>query len=161
LQHISQEGRKYVGYGPPEGVRYGDLTIYSFEYCLERGESYLLGVEDNFGDGMWLLLLCFLGLLCTWLKYIASTLTCCVHAFTGMCCDRGYGGYEFSLGNTLMYSSDFEKTFNDYVEHTFTVGEIYTRMPTRLPTSKPTKAETNSPTIKVEIGDPTVSPITP
>lgn len=40
-----------MGYGPPEGVRYGDLTIYSFEYCLERGETYLLGVEDNFGDG--------------------------------------------------------------------------------------------------------------
>ena len=79
----------------------------------------------------------------------------------GMCCDRGYGAYEFSLGDNLMYSSDFEKTFNDYVEHTFTVGEFYTRMPTKLPTTKPTKVETNSPTVKVEVGDPTVSPITP
>jgi len=118
-----------VGYGPPEGVRYGDLTIYSFEYCLERGETYLLGVEDNFGDGM--------------------------------CCDRGYGAYEFSLGNTLLYSSDFEKTFNDYVEHTFTVGEIYTKLPTKTPSSKPTLVETGSPTVKVEVGDPTASPITP
>lgn len=50
-----------MGYGPPEGVRYGDLTIYSFEYCLERGESYLLGVEDDFGDGTFLLLLFLCG----------------------------------------------------------------------------------------------------
>lgn len=79
----------------------------------------------------------------------------------GMCCDRGYGAYEFSLGNTLLYSSDFEKTFNDYVEHTFTVGEIYTKLPTKTPTSKPTQVETDSPTVKIEVGDPTASPITP
>ena len=80
---------------------------------------------------------------------------------TGMCCDRVYGAYEFSLGNTLLYSSDFEKTFNDYVEHTFTVGEIYTKLPTKTPSSKPTLVETGSPTVKVEVGDPTASPITP
>jgi hypothetical protein len=107
----------------------------------------------------------------SWLKKCTSLLEFNVHEyicshlvfshFIGMCCDRGYGGYEFSLGNTLMYTSDFEKTFNDYVEHTFTVGEVYTRIPTRLPTPKPTMAETNSPTITVEIGDPTASPITP
>ena len=57
-----------------------------------------------------------------------------------------------------MYSSDFEKTFNDYVEHTFTVGETYTRMPTKLPTLKPTKVETSSP---IAVGDPTMSPIIP
>jgi hypothetical protein len=81
--------------------------------------------------------------------------------FPGICCDRGFGAYEFSLGNSLMYSSDFEKTFNDYVEHTFTVGDLYTRQPNKVPTLEPTKAETASPTIKVEVGDPTASPITP
>ena len=51
LQHQSDNGRKYVDYGPPDGVRYGDLTVYSFEYCLKIGETYLLSLEDNFGDG--------------------------------------------------------------------------------------------------------------
>jgi hypothetical protein len=88
---------------------------------------------------------------CSFLSYYSYAV---FTLFLGMCCDRGYGAYEFSLGDTLIYSSDFEKTFNDYVEHVFTVGEIYTRAPTLLPV-------TTSPTIKVNIGDPTMSPIPP
>ena len=51
LRRQFSNGRQYVGYGPPDGVQYGDLTIYSFQYCLDRGETYVLSIEDNFGDG--------------------------------------------------------------------------------------------------------------
>ncbi|KAL7478194.1 hypothetical protein ACHAW6_003970 [Cyclotella cf. meneghiniana] len=126
LRRHFANGRQYVGYGPPDGVQYGDLTIYSFQYCLERGETYVLSIEDNFGDGL--------------------------------CCDRGYGAYEFALGGTVVYSSDFQKTFNDYVEHTFTVGEVYTAMPTKRPTNEPTKQATASPVVLLENGEPTSLP---
>ena len=43
---------EYIGYGPPEGVQYGDITIYSYSYCLTIGSTYTLAMEDNFGDGM-------------------------------------------------------------------------------------------------------------
>ena len=78
--------------------------------------------------------------------------------FTGLCCDRGYGAYEFALGGTVVYSSDFEKTFNDYVEHTFTVGEVYTAVPTKRPTDEPTKQTTASPVVSSVNGEPTFLP---
>ena len=43
---------EYIGYGPPDGVSYGDITLYSFSYCLTIGTTYTLAMEDNFGDGM-------------------------------------------------------------------------------------------------------------
>lgn len=94
-----------IDYGPPPGVTYGDLTIYSYSYCLELGSTYTLAVQDNFGDGL--------------------------------CCDNGIGGYEFSIGGTRVYSTDFKKTFYEYVEHTFTVGTKYTGLPTKTPTMRP------------------------
>ena len=58
----------------------------------------------------------------------------------------------------MVYSSDFEKTFNDYVEHTFTVGEVYTAVPTKRPTDKPTKQTTASPMVSLKNGEPTSLP---
>lgn len=76
----------------------------------------------------------------------------------GMCCERGYGAYEFSIGGALVYSSDFQKTFNDYVEHVFTVGQqVYTPMPSRTPTPLPT---TEAPAVNVVAGSPTMKPTT-
>mmetsp|Transcript_16257 Transcript_16257/g.23037 ORF Transcript_16257/g.23037 Transcript_16257/m.23037 type:complete len:675 (+) Transcript_16257:62-2086(+) len=102
--------KKMVDFGPPPGVSYGDLTIYSYSYCLDLGSSYTLAIEDNFGDGM--------------------------------CCGNGLGAYEFSIGDAKVYSTDFKKTFHDYVEHTFTVGTKYTSLPTKLPTPRPSPQPT-------------------
>ena len=107
-----------IDYGPPPDVSYGDLTIYSYSYCLDQGSTYTLAVEDNFGDGI--------------------------------CCENGLGAYEFSIADTKVYSTDFKKTFHDYVEHTFTIGKRYTSLPTKLPTQPPTGAEVN----QQEVEDP-------
>lgn len=89
---------EYIGYGPPDGISYGDITLYSFSYCLTIGTTYTLAMEDNFGDGM--------------------------------CCNRGVGGYEYLMDDVRVYTSNLEHTFNDYVEHTFTVKNLYTPSPT-------------------------------
>ena len=86
-----------IGSGPPQGVQYGDITLYSFSYCLTIGSTYTLAMEDNFGDGM--------------------------------CCRNGNGAYEYLIDNIIVYSSNFEKTFNDYIEHTFTIESSYTAEP--------------------------------
>ncbi|KAL7500690.1 hypothetical protein ACHAWT_008545 [Skeletonema menzelii] len=99
-----------IDFGPPPGVSYGDLTIYSYSFCLDLGSTYTLAIEDNFGDGI--------------------------------CCGNGLGAYEFSIGDAKVYSTDFKKTFHDYVEHTFTVGTKYTSLPTKLPTYRPAGANT-------------------
>ena len=44
--------KEMIDFGPPPSVSYGDLTIYSYSYCLELGSTYTLAIEDNFGDGM-------------------------------------------------------------------------------------------------------------
>lgn len=160
-----------MGYGPPDGVKYGDLTIYSFQYCLERGETYVLSIEDNFGDGESCMNhcrsnvcgLCGLGSCygsgaCSNYDMSILLLPCYAPIPTGLCCDRGYGAYEFALGGTVVYSSDFQKTFNDYVEHSFTVGEVYTAVPTKRPTSTPTKEPTASPVVLLGNGEPSLSP---
>lgn len=95
----------YIGYGPPEGISYGDFKLYSFSYCLNVGSTYTLSMEDNFGDGM--------------------------------CCTRGYGGYEYYIGGSRIYSTNLLHTFTDYVEHTFTVEDEYTPSPTMTPTEEP------------------------
>jgi hypothetical protein len=53
----------------------------------------------------------------------------------GMCCMRGHGGYEYRIDGTLVYTSGLLRTFDDYVEHAFTVREGYTPSPTKDPTS--------------------------
>jgi hypothetical protein len=55
----------------------------------------------------------------------------------GMCCARGYGGYEYYIGGVRVYSTYLLPTFTDYVEHTFTVEEQYTPSPTMTPTDEP------------------------
>ncbi|KAL9180309.1 hypothetical protein ACHAXT_008279 [Thalassiosira profunda] len=56
----------------------------------------------------------------------------------GMCCARGHGGYEYTLGGKLIYSTYLRHTFRDYVEHTFTIeGQYLSPAPT--PANEPTK----------------------
>jgi hypothetical protein len=55
----------------------------------------------------------------------------------GMCCSRGFGGYEYYIGGTRIYSTNLLHTFTDYVEHTFTVEDEYTPTPTISPTIEP------------------------
>ncbi|EJK65050.1 hypothetical protein THAOC_14153 [Thalassiosira oceanica] len=43
----------------------------------------------------------------------------------GMCCSRGYGGYEYKLGGVRLYTSDLRPTFREYAEHTFVVDSQY------------------------------------
>eukprot|EP00581_Thalassiosira_minuscula_P011609 CAMPEP_0183715234 /NCGR_PEP_ID=MMETSP0737-20130205/9549_1 /TAXON_ID=385413 /ORGANISM="Thalassiosira miniscula, Strain CCMP1093" /LENGTH=689 /DNA_ID=CAMNT_0025944323 /DNA_START=19 /DNA_END=2088 /DNA_ORIENTATION=+ len=57
----------------------------------------------------------------------------------GMCCSRGFGGYEYSLGGVRLYSTYLKPTFRDYVEHTFTVEVTYTPGPTLSPTEEVTE----------------------
>ncbi len=118
--------KEIVDFGPPPNVSYGDLTIYSYSYCLELGDTYVLAIEDNFGDGM--------------------------------CCGNGLGAYEFSIDDQRVYSTNFKKTFHDYVEHTFTVGTKYTAMPTIRPTMRPAGAENidNGASADCEASDPLV-----
>lgn len=54
----------------------------------------------------------------------------------GMCCSRGHGGYEYSLGGARIYSTSLLDTFNEYVEHTFTVEAQYTPAPTKDPSEE-------------------------
>jgi len=107
----------YVGYGPPDGISYGDFTLYSFSYCLKVGSTYTLAMEDNFGDGM--------------------------------CCSRGTGGYEYSIGGVRAYSTKLMPTFRDYVEHTFTVEREYDSSPAlpagQQPASQPEEAVVCAP----------------
>mmetsp|Transcript_29206 Transcript_29206/g.58536 ORF Transcript_29206/g.58536 Transcript_29206/m.58536 type:complete len:820 (+) Transcript_29206:196-2655(+) len=111
---------KYLGFGPPSGYQYGDLTIYRYSFCLDVGKSYVLALEDDFGDGI--------------------------------CCDRGFGGYEFLIGGVRVYSSDYKETFHEFVEHEFVVlGGEYTAMPSRTPTPKPTGVPTSSPVDGVDL----------
>lgn len=55
----------------------------------------------------------------------------------GMCCSRGFGGYEYYIGGVRIYSTNLLHTFTDYVEHTFTVEDQYTPSPTISPTEEP------------------------
>ena len=55
----------------------------------------------------------------------------------GMCCSRGFGGYEYYIGGVRIYSTDLLHTFTDYVEHTFTVEDQYTPSPTISPNEEP------------------------
>ena len=43
----------------------------------------------------------------------------------GMCCSRGYGGYEYKLGGVRLYTTDLRPTFREYAEHTFVVDSQY------------------------------------
>jgi len=55
----------------------------------------------------------------------------------GMCCTRGFGGYEYSIGGVRLYSTYLKPTYRDYVEHTFTVEGQYSPAPTDQPTEEP------------------------
>ena len=52
----------------------------------------------------------------------------------GMCCGRGHGGYEYLIDSVRYYTSNLERTFDDYAEHVFTVREVNTPMPSKSPT---------------------------
>ncbi|KAL7534072.1 hypothetical protein ACHAWF_004711 [Thalassiosira exigua] len=54
----------------------------------------------------------------------------------GMCCLRGHGGYEYSLGGKRQYGTYLRRTFLDYVEHTFTVEGSYAPEPAPEPPAK-------------------------
>ena len=156
----SGRGRQqYVGYGPPDTTSMTSSRYASAGGAEEEGQQQaMLGspVNDLIPSGYEPFTLYSF----SYCLDVGSTYTLAVedNFGDGMCCDRGYGGYEYSLGGVRQYSTNLRPTFRDYVEHTFTVVLDYAK--TRSPTDEPTGTglfPTTSPPTEEPTGYPTVS----